>query len=421
MLYVKNLINKGDQLIRNTSWMLASEGVSKISRIATVIALAAFLSPADYGVAALTLMLHELFRVFTRAGSGALVIQCTSEVLEKTAVAAWVQQWLLCLIMIAVQYFSAPLLAQYYNKPILESLLQITAFTYLLYPIVSVRVFLLQRKNAFRHVAIGSALSITADNFGTVIFLICDASVYAVALAKMLAAITWLAVFIRHENPFSIKSFHWLTFCRLATFSFKVFISELLKVGRFQIDILIAGKLLSPELFGFYSFAKNAGIGLGQSLSNAYLAGLSPYLAEQFRSNNHTKAAKRALNTSAFLCAIFLLQALAAPIYLQILFTDQWSEAATLVSLLCLSAIPALLLDTQGTVFRINNSPAKEAALMTCCVASHFVLLVLLARATPLTMASTVLASSASWLIWIAVFHAPLLNIIQNPVAEAAK
>lgn len=421
MNYVQTLMGKADQLIRNTSWMLAAEMVSKISRIVTVIALAAFLSPEDYGVAALVLMLHELFRVFTRAGSGALVIQCPHQVLERTAIAAWAQQWLLCLLMITIQWLTAPILASYYNQPMLEPLLQLTALTYLFYPIVSVRVFLLQRRNLFRNVAIGSTLSITADNLGTVVFLLCDTSVYAVALAKIVAAATWTIYFLRHDNPFSARSFHFPTFLHLTNFSIKVFSSELFKVSRFQMDTLIAGKLLSPELFGFYSFAKNAGIGLGQSLSNAYLSGLSPYLADQFRINNHQQASKRALKTSAYLCIIFLLQSLAAPIYLDILFTHQWSDTALVVSILCLSAIPALLIDTQGTVFRIDNSALKETLLIACCVISHIVILLSFSPSTPISMAFTVLASSVTWLAWIAIFHIHFPKSFNNSIIEATK
>ncbi|MCX5691088.1 MAG: polysaccharide transporter, partial [Planctomycetota bacterium] len=57
-------------LLKNIGWMLASEGVSRASRLITIIALAAFLTISEYGIAMLALACHELFRVFMRAGAG---------------------------------------------------------------------------------------------------------------------------------------------------------------------------------------------------------------------------------------------------------------------------------------------------------------------------------------------------------------
>ncbi|AFU99797.1 oligosaccharide flippase family protein [Simiduia agarivorans] len=390
-----------NRLLCNTRWMVIAEAIAKVSRIGTVIAMAALLTTEAYGLAALSLMWLELLRVFTRAGGGALVIQCSEQELPTVAAAAWQQQWLLSLVMIAVQWWIAPLLAAFYERPELAPLLQLASLTYLLYPLVSVRVFLLQRSNAMKSYALASSLSISADNLATIGLLIGGLDVASVIYAKIIAAAVWVLVFMR----FPSLSLRTLTRCngtefiRTAIFSGKVFGTELVRLGRFQADLIIAGKLLSPEFFGLYSFAKNAGVGLGQSLTNAFLGGLAPYLAEQYRQQSAVLAHAKLQSVSRAIALLFLLQILAVPVYLYILFGDRWSAAVPLVMLLCTTAIPALFIDATGMLLRIRNQPALELLAASFCLILMAASLMLFAPTDPTSMAQLVAFTSVSWLI----------------------
>ena len=120
--------------------MLLSEGVSRATRLITIVAMAAFLSGSEYGVAMLALACHELFRVFMRAGAGPKIIQCADADLPSLVGSGGVLQWLILLCLAAVQIVSAHWLAHFYNTPELVDLLQWMALSYLFYPLVSMRV-----------------------------------------------------------------------------------------------------------------------------------------------------------------------------------------------------------------------------------------------------------------------------------------
>lgn len=356
-----------DTLMRNTSWMLGSEALAKVSRIVTIVVMAKFLSPENYGLAALILLWHELFRVFTRAGAGAKVIQYQSQELSAIASAAQVQQWLFCILVIGLQWLLAPLLANYYQRPEMTALLQYSALAHGLFPLVSVRVFIVQRANRMKAFGLAQAASVSVENISIILGLMAGFDIASLVFAKILAALTWCLCFYKLSIPLPAFNFQWRIFNGLWGFSLRVFSSELIKLLRFHIDTLLAASLLSAEALGIYSFAKNAGVGLSQSISLAFINSLLPYFSEQHRQKKLAKAVFNALKLAAFVGLAFVAQALIAPIYLDLLFDSSWQQASPIVSLLCLAAIPALLIDSLALSYRAQ---AKTSIELLCHIAT---------------------------------------------------
>lgn len=404
MFLLQRLI--ADKLFRNTSWMLFSEMVAKVSRIATVLVMAAILGPVEYGVAALSLACHELVRVFSRAGAGSRVIQCPDSEMELTARNASLLQWLICSVVFCAQWFGAHWIAQFYGNTEIKPLLQIMAFTYLMFPIVSVRVFLIQRANRMKFFSLANAITLSVDNILIVILLWLDFGIVSVAYSKVASVLAWVIIFhfakIQNISP----GFDSKMFARLSVLSLQIFTSETLRVLRGQLDVLIAGRLLTPELLGVYSFAKNAGVGLGQSIINAFLGGMYPYICEKIRAGMKAEAYSTAMLMAGAVSLGFIIQSLLAPVYLRVLFDSKWLEAFPLVSILCLGAIPAILIDTRGYFYRANGEPLKETLLTAGCVLIGVGVMLFFLPETPLSLAFYSVLSNALWLLLIAKFLA---------------
>jgi len=403
-MQVLNKFRQTNRLFQNTSWMMLSEGLSKISRIVTVIAMASLLAPFDYGIATLALACHELIRVFGRAGSGARVIQCAEHELERISRNASLLQWLVCGLITGLQMAFSSSIARFYQHPELAPLLSLMALTYLFYPMVSIKIFMLQRLNRMKYFGLANAACVSIDNLAIVLFLVMGHGVFAVAYAKVITACAWVLLFGLAKVPTVRPGYQADVFWPLAAYSGKIFGSETLRVLRTQADVLIAGRLLAPDLMGLYSFAKNAGVGLGQSVINAFLSGLYPYICEQIRQGNEQLAARRSLRYAFAISSVFVLQALAAPLYVTILFGDRWQGAAYLVSILCISAIPALLVDTRSFFYRANNRPSAETKLTLACVVVSLVAVLVVAPESPQALAWCTTLASLFWLFFIAKF-----------------
>lgn len=360
MTLLPNISSSARLLFSNTSWSLIAEGMARASRLITLIALSFYLNTADYGTAMLALACHEIMRVFTRIGCGAKIIQCPDQDLEGYARNAITLQWFMCISLALCQYFLAELIATFYQNDALTDLIQIMALAHLYYPIVTIKVFMLQRQNRMRYFSVASGSCVVIENLSTALLAMLGLGVYAVAVAKVFAAILWVVLFSLPKVKSIHAGFDRLIMTSLIKYSGKILSTEVTKTFRQQTDMLLAGKLMDGELFGLYSFARSAGLGLSQSLSAAFISGLYPYLCQQKRVGKNSQSLKNMNIACACVSVIFLMQAILAPVYIGLIFPDRWAEATLLVSILCSSAIPLLIVDTHCVYLRAQNKPNRE-------------------------------------------------------------
>lgn len=367
--------------------MMVAEVLSRLSRFVTLFVLAYTFTNADYGIAMLALVIHELFRVFTKLGTGAKIIQCRDEELTSTLENATSLQWLVAILTSLVQILSAELIASFYEMQALTDLLKIMALAHLFYPMVSTRIFEEQRKNRLRYYGIASGICIAFENLFIALLVALSASVMSVAFAKVAAAIFWVILFYRLPTQLRAMRFDFECQKVLMAFSFKTLTSELSRMLRFQADSLIAGRLLSPEVFGVYSFAKSAGLGIAQTFSQAYLSALYPFMCKQARQTPEAKSSQTIWLFTGFIGMLFLCQAVAAQFYIEWLFAERWSAAVDIASVLCLIAIPTLLTDHLGLSYRAANRPATEAKIILTCTLSLCAGYLAIAPQTPMAVA----------------------------------
>lgn len=397
-------------LIANTSWLISTELVAKVSRIFTIVVLAAKLSPTAYGTAMLALALHDLFGMLLRAGVGSQVINCKAENLKAYCANGTIIQWLICLIIIATQYGSAELIASLYDNADLAMLLKVMVVIYLFYPWVCIRIFLLQRENNMRWFSIRSSSCIIIENTTVAVSALMGADIFSVALGKIAFSILWLILFSFSPVTTFRAPFNLAIFVDMVKTSSKLFNSELLKTTKTHADTFIAGKLLSPEMFGLYTFAKNAGAGLSQSISQVYISALFPYLSECHRQKTFNNKESLILLVSIAFGFMFVLQALLVPIYVPILFPEQWSTAIPVITILCLMALPNFITDIFCCVQRVKAHYHSESLIRFFSLTSTLFALLIVIPTTPIDFAVVMLVSTmvSTLLIYIA-------RLIQKP------
>lgn len=394
--FYMNIRNPG-VLLQNLSWMMVAETFSRASRFVTLFVLAATLSTAEYGTIMLALVCHELFRVFTRLGTGAKIIQCHSHELDAFAANAQTLQWITALTVAAVQIATANIISLFYSSPDLTNLLKIMALSHIVYPVVAIKVFRLQRDNRLKYFGIASGISIAFENLSIALLVGLTGSIMAVAFCKILAAVFWSALFFQSSYIKTTPAWQPAIMRRLTSFSLKILGSELTKTLRGQADSLIAGKLLSPEVFGLYSFAKSASLGISQSFSAAYLAALYPFMAARIRKGLWHECKRYSMITFFIVSALYILQSLLAPWYIELLFGDRWTHAIPLASMLCLVAIPTLFSDQFSLTQRLLGHPGKELLYSTTCTLILLGGFQFIQPATEWETAQTLLCLSASW------------------------
>lgn len=387
------------KLFKNTSWLLGVEFLAKASRLVTLLVAAYMLMPADYGIAMLALACHDIIRALMRSGAGSQVIQCGQNDLKRYAQNATIIQWGLGAFLCLLQFILAIAIAAIYEQQALTQLLQVMAFTYLLFPIVSIRVFLNQRTNDLKRFSWVNGVCIISENLSIPVFLYFDAGIMAFAYSKWVFAVLWVVLFLRLPQDNFGFGFHWNTFKTLCKTSYQLVATELLKTSRQHLDTFIAGKVLTPDLFGLYSFAKSSGIGLSQSISNAFNGALFPFMCKLNRAQQLQQKVVMIYSIATVIGALFLIQAALAPWYIPLLFSDNWQNAIPVVATLCFAALGGIWADTLCGYLRAQGLFSIEMNVRLLCIFSLLISLFIFPIGTPQQFANAFLIGSFIWLL----------------------
>ena len=402
-------------LLSNTSWLMATEIAAKVSRLLVILALAASLGVVEYGTVMIALACHEIFKLILRSGAGAQIIQCTEKKLPKYARNGALLQWLVCILLASTQAALASPIAGFYDNPSLTPLISLMAVVYLFYPLVSIKVFLIQRQGNMRFYSIRNAVCIVAENISIALFAFLDCGIMSIVYGKWVFTLLWLSLFYSAPAQNFGVGFQRNIFLKLTKTSGQLLSTELVRALRMQSDMLIGARLLSPELFGLYSFAKSAGVGLSQSINHAFNTALYPYLCDKHRSDQLKKYIPMVYLITCSVGTLFLIQAFLVPIYVPLLFEQVWQQNHRVVSLLCLAALPAVFIDTQCNVLRAKAQYQKELYVRIFCLIVSTVGLIAAQATTPENFALTILACSTLWLLTLFPWY-KLENLFTSPI-----
>jgi PST family polysaccharide transporter len=328
--------------VRNVGWMGASGVIIRVFRLITTVGLARFLSPYDFGLAAIVLTTNEFIQVFSRNGIGAKLIQAEEKDLEKLAQSAYWLGWLVFVGLFILQCLSAFPIAWFYhdNQIILPICLMATSF--LLIPLAEVQSALIQRENRIKVIALSNTLQITVDNLLSLALAFAGLGMWAIVLPKVLVVPIWVYVISKNHSWRPKGKFiteHW---GELLNFSRNVLGIELLKTLRNNMDYLIIGRFLGLQELGIYYFAFNAGLGISLGVINSINVALLPHLcAVRSDLSQLWERYRTSLKTIAFaIIPLVFVQSSLAPFYVPIIFGQKWVSAIPVLVLICLSAIP---------------------------------------------------------------------------------
>ncbi|MDH3559479.1 MAG: lipopolysaccharide biosynthesis protein [Gammaproteobacteria bacterium] len=348
-----------DRFVRNAGWIGTAEMMARVSRLLTAVVLARCLEPVEFGVAAIAMTTYELIREFNQNGIGAKIVQVDAASLEATCNTAWRLNWIVAIGLVLVQCLLAFPVAWYYDHASLAWMVMLLAGVYLLIPLSQVQVFLIQRQNRLKPIALLSGAQVTVDNLLTAALAIAGLGAWAVVLPKLLVTPVWVFGIRRFQYWRPQRGAGLGPWREIVRFGKHVLGVEVLKAMRLHLDNLVIGRFLGLEALGIYYFARNAGLGISLSLINSFNTALYPHFCEargnasQLRDKFHSS-----LQTIALIVPpLIILQAALAPWYVPLVFGEQWSTAVPVLMLLCLSALPRPFGEGASQMMRALDRP----------------------------------------------------------------
>jgi len=351
-----------DRIVSGMGWMAGAELAIRVTRLASTILLARIMTPEIFGEAALALAVFEIIRLLNENGLGAAVIRARKDDLASIAETAYRLSWVIAVLLTVLQVCVGGLVGVVSGREDLFWLIAALAGVYLFMPAGCVHAWMIMRREGMARMASVNAAQLLTDNALTVGLALAGFEVWAIVLPKVLTAPIWLIGMAwgrpwrrdRSPAPFPIR--------RLGRFCGPVLVSELIAGLRLHADKLIIAALFGVEAAGIYFFAFNAGVGLSSAVSTAFNRVVYPRFCNAMTEAGGLKTSHaKVLHAYAPACAmIFLVQSVAALVYVPIIFGERWADMASLVAILCLSGAVRLFAEASLLAFRAAGEPGRE-------------------------------------------------------------
>ena len=307
----------------------------QIINFALSLMIARLLDPSDYGIIAMTTLFITLSNVFVDSGfANALVRKNNCNETDNSTVFYF--NIAIGFTVYALMWIASPFIAQFYNMPLLERVMRITALVIPLYSFSIVQQAILTKNIDFKTQAkISVSASIISGLTGFILAyngagLWCLV-VQIVSAAFIRMVLLWGFMRWKPTQPFSKSSFK-----ELFAFGSKLLLANMVVALSNNITTLIIGKKFSSSKLGFYNRAEQIGYFPVANLTAVLQRVTFPVFSKMQDDkvglrNNYLKIVNITSLLSFFVLG--LLFAVAEPL-IELLLTSKWLPAADLLRII---------------------------------------------------------------------------------------
>ncbi|MEP9402950.1 lipopolysaccharide biosynthesis protein [Sphingomonas sp. VNH70] len=325
----------GRQVRSAVLWRSGSQIAGQLIAWGSTFLVIRMLTPADYGLVAMTGVVLMLLNMLNGHGLANALIQ-HGEVNRRQQRQVLGMLLLLNGALALVQFLVAPLVARFYAAPMVAELLRVQTLLYLTTPFLSFAYALLAREMAFRWQAQVNLLSSVAGALASVAGAYGGLGVWTLVLAPIVLFATRAVGLMIAARAWMWPSFDFRGAGHLARYGGIVAGASLLGFAQSQADIIVAGRSFDSHAVGIYTTA----LFLTQIFTNKVVPPLNEVAFSAYARMQHDAAAV----AEGFARSVRLIMLVAIPFFLGLAVTaepvvalalgDQWREAAPLVTLL---------------------------------------------------------------------------------------
>lgn len=335
-------------------WRSGSQIVAQLVQWAATFLVIRILSPADYGLYAMTGVVLAFLNMLNGYGLASSLVQ------QREVTPLMIRQLFGMLLVLngclaLAQLALAPLAAAYYRQEEVAALLRVQAIAYLFTPFIALPYALLSRQMDFRRQASVNMLAAIAAALTALGGALAGWGVWTLVLAPMALFATRAIGMTLAARALVWPSFDFRGAGHLARYGGIMAAGQLFWFAQSQSDVFVAGRLLSPHALGIYTTSL--------FLTQIFVAKFVPPLNEVAFSAFARLQGDAGARAWAFTKAVRIVMAAALPFYVGLAVTaeplvltmlgDKWAGAIPVVRILAL-AMPFMTL-------QVLYSPACDA------------------------------------------------------------
>lgn len=325
-----------DKTLSGVKWnaigRFSTQGISFVISVL----LARILSPSDYGVVGMIGIFMAIAQTFINSGFGSALIRkkdCTDEDYS-TAFYFNVVVGIVCYLIL---FFSDPLIAEFFNTPILKDIVRVLSINLFLGSLTIVQTAKLTAAVDFKSQA---KISLVATIVSGCIGLLMAYNGYGVwslvyqSVSSSLVS-TILFWFVTKWRP--LRSFSKQSFKYLFGFGSKILSASLLHTIYSNLTTILIGKFYTSKDLGYYTRGENLAVLPSSNLTGILQSVTYPILSKIQDDDARLISVYRKyirITSMVIFFGMFLMAALAKPLIIT-LFTDKWINSIIYLQVFC--------------------------------------------------------------------------------------
>ena len=332
-------------------------GTMAISFVSNIV-LARLLTPDDYGVIGMLAIFIAISNTFIDGGFGSALIQKKEPTKEDYSTIFWWNMFL-SIVLYALLYVCAPLIAGFYKLPMLSDVLRVQGVVLIINALSIIQQNQLRKQLKFKRLATVTVISATLSA-GIAIVLAWQGWGLWALVAQQILLSTFTAIILWVLNKwYPSLVFSKESFKQLFGFGGFILASSLTNTLCNNLQGLLIGKFFTPTMLGYYTQAFKLEQVLSTSVSSVVDQVSYPVLAN-FQDDTHRlkNTYKKIFLAIAFVTTPIMLTMIniAYPLVI-FLYTEKWLASVYYFQILCFAGIAISL---QGVSYNVVASRGKS-------------------------------------------------------------
>lgn len=371
------MTNIKQKTINGMAWSVSERLSLQIIQMLISIMLARLLGPSEFGLIGMLAIFTSIAQSILDSGFGSALIQ-KKNASETDSSSIFYFNLFIGIILAGIFFLSAPLIADFFDQPILKQITRVLSFNMIINSFSLVQLSMLRKNMEFKKhfiisiiaVLISGFCSITAASQGLGVWsLVIQAISYSLAQAGSLWIINkWRP--IGHFSLVSLKS--------MFSFGSKLLIAGLIETVFKNLYQTLIGKGYSPSDVGYYSRATSmesaASVTTSMALGQVIFPAFSSYQDDDVTLKQvHSKTIK--MSMFLHIPLMIGLIAIAEPLFL-FLLTDKWANSIPYFQLLC---VVGLLYPIQVQNYNLFRIKGRSDLILKFGIAKHILIAIALA------------------------------------------
>ncbi len=243
-----------DRTTLGVKWSSISQIGKQLMQWVTTLILTQLLSPNDFGLIGMAMVVTGFIALFNDLGTSAAVIQ--KKILSETLLSSifWINVAFGALGMVIV-LLVAPVASRFYHEPRVTLVLRVMSFNFLISGLSIIQYAILERDLAFQRLAKIELIAIASSSFVGIGLAFLGASIWSLVIQTLVSVTmsTILLWTLSEWRPSLI--FHWKEVKSVSSYSLNLIGFHVFNYFSRNADYLLIGRYLGAQNLGYYTIA----------------------------------------------------------------------------------------------------------------------------------------------------------------------